>query len=73
MISKLNEEKKENHDFTRPSADVDVIAVDSGEGDAVVASHPDERSHSKVHEGMSIYDSVYTESFIEEKCFIDIN
>ncbi|KAI6176394.1 hypothetical protein M3Y97_00793400 [Aphelenchoides bicaudatus] len=52
LIRKLNEEKTENLDFTRPSAEVDVIAVvDAEEGDTVVAAHPDERSHSKVHEG----------------------
>lgn len=38
-------------DFTRPSVEVDVIAVDSGEGDPVVAAHPNGRSHPKVHEG----------------------
>jgi hypothetical protein len=51
LIKKLNAEQMENLDFTRPPQEFDVIAIDTGDSDAVVAAHPNNRQHPIVHEG----------------------
>ncbi|CAD5214225.1 unnamed protein product [Bursaphelenchus okinawaensis] len=52
LINQLNAEKQQDNDFNRPSADLDVIALESGDNDAIVVPHPNaDRTDPEWHVG----------------------
>ncbi|CAD5219609.1 unnamed protein product [Bursaphelenchus xylophilus] len=52
LIDRLNAEKQQENDFNRPPPELDVIALESGDNDAIVVPHPNaDRTEPAWHTG----------------------